>query len=173
MKKVSGFSLFELLLTLSLVSLGLIMATPCLTHFLQQTKMTFVANKIVNELNLAKITAINKRQNICYGINENLDWSGRRYIQDEKGHCLYSFSALPRPFHLAFHNSLHQDQNLIFTPLGFTLSQRSSFYLTAYGLTTRIVINLSTIRVDPSPSPLPQVGEGIKVDTLSCKWERE
>lgn len=140
---VSGFTLIELLIVLSIIAGIASFASPNLVSIYYTVKDSYVLSSLTNELYLAKNLAIQKQQRIAYCAAENSAWSGRRIVVNSNMQEEYSFKALPKNYHLMFNNSLHHNHCVIFTPLGFTLEQRGSFYLVSPIKTTRIILNVS------------------------------
>lgn len=148
----AGYTLLEILLVLSIISLSLVMLTPNFYPFYYHMKTQWITSQIINELYLARSLAITKQQIIRYSPhNHEGKWEGDRCIKDKYGYLLSSFQSLPPRYHLSLRNSLEQNNAIIYTPFGFTLSQRGSFYLEAPDCQTRIIILVTgRIRIEKS-----------------------
>ncbi len=53
-----GFTLFELMLAVAILSLSLVMAVPSMTTMTERRKMTSAVERIYGELQLARSTAV-------------------------------------------------------------------------------------------------------------------
>lgn len=147
--RCSGYTLIELLLTISIVMILVVMASPIFYDIYQRIARLATAQRIINELNLARNIAITKQEQITYQPKESDAWHLTRMITDRKGDCLHRMQSLPEGYKLILRNSLNRNNAIIFTPLGFTLSQRCSFYLSNANNYLRIVVSLSgRVRLD-------------------------
>lgn len=138
---LSGFTLLELLIVVAIVAILASAASPNLIHQYYFIKNDLLINTLRNEIVLARTLAIVHQQNLQY-CAEPL-WHKGRSISNFTGLTFRSFSELPTGYTLTLKNSLHQNRCIIFTPCGFTLEQRGSFYLKSPVETIRIVISLS------------------------------
>lgn len=155
-RRSNGYTLVELLLTLSIVAILLSMAIPGMKYGYDDLRLYILAHQLVHELMLARSEAIKKQQNIRYIWDSKTGWEGSRFIQDEQGVSLHSFEKLSSNYHLSLRNSLGINNSVTFTPLGFTREQRSSFYLSNGSKIIRIVINVSGhVRVE-SNNPIKE-----------------
>jgi len=71
MKKNSGFTLIELMITLAIVAILLTVGVPSLTTFMQGNRLIAASNELITDLHVARSEAIklNKRVTICESIN--------------------------------------------------------------------------------------------------------
>lgn len=139
---MQGYTLLELLIVLSIVAAISVMASPdfkaCYCH--AQTQR--VIKQIARELLQARSLAITHRQTLNY-CAEDGRWSHQRIITTTKGQIFSRFESLPNSYLLTLQNSLHCNNCITFTPLGFTLQQRGSFYLVTEHENIRLILDLS------------------------------
>jgi type IV fimbrial biogenesis protein FimT len=138
-----GFTLFEVLLTLSIVAIWMLIASPDFRTAYSSLKLLTLRQQIIQELHLARSEAIKRQQDVIYCTEENKTWDKRRFIKNRSGIMLHTFQAIPSSYHLVLFNSLGKNQAMTFTPLGFTKEERSSFYLYSPAETIRITITVS------------------------------
>lgn len=70
-KKQSGFSLVEILITISILVVAISLAAPPLTSFIENNRMTTAANNLVSAINLARNEAIARRTTTTIAGNGN------------------------------------------------------------------------------------------------------
>jgi prepilin-type N-terminal cleavage/methylation domain-containing protein len=142
-KRLYGFTLFELLLSLSIVAILSIMAFAAFRLSFCHIKTLLVIRQITGELSLARSIAVMTQQKTIYGSNNSQgNWDKGRIIT-QNGKIIHRFDSLPGNYHLTLRNSLYQNTGVTFTPLGFTAWQLGSFYLTAPLQQVQIIITLS------------------------------
>lgn len=140
-KIAGGFTLLELLLTLSIVAGCAVMAISDFTVVYHHIRTEMIAHQLMHELFLTRSQAVCRRQAISYcadAVDKN--WDKKRTVKNASGQVLHVFGELPKHYHLIWRNSLLQNDKITFLPLGFTQSQMGSFYLFTPEKTLRIVV---------------------------------
>jgi prepilin-type N-terminal cleavage/methylation domain-containing protein len=136
-----GYTLLEILITLSIVMILALGATVSYRSLYLHLRLHLVAQQLISELSLARSAAVSRRTPITYGALDN--WNGVREIRLSNGDCLHRFAALPTIVTLELRNSLGENKQIHFLPLGFTREQRGSFYLCSHLQCLRIVVTVS------------------------------
>jgi type IV fimbrial biogenesis protein FimT len=71
MKKNSGFTLLELLITVAVVSIAMAIAVPSMTTFVQNDRLTTNINTLVGHLGLARSEALKRSQQVSICISSD------------------------------------------------------------------------------------------------------
>ncbi len=104
-----------------------------------------------NELQLARSIAIGVSKKIYYC--QELGWEKNRIIKDASGYYYHHFAAMPDQIKITLKNSLGRTDCLIFTEMGFTLSQNATFFIASKTETRKLTVTISgRSRFDPSES---------------------
>ena len=84
MKKYSGFTLIELMITVSIAGIAMAFAMPALESYIQNDRLTTQINTFVGHLSLARSEAVTRKQQVivcisststnCTGTNWNEGW---------------------------------------------------------------------------------------------------
>lgn len=98
MKKVSGFTLIELIITLAVGAVVVTIAVPAFTNVIKSNRLTAQVNMFVTSMNYARSEAINRRQNYSV-VAENGDWTQGWTIQDAGGNPVRTSPALHATSH--------------------------------------------------------------------------
>lgn len=165
-----GFSLLELLISLSILGIFLILVVPSFTPLWQKNKTTVVVNQLLSAINFSRSQAIlADNYTVFCGSKDHIDcdgdWSHGQIVKiDNSSSALRYFSGLPSGDRLIWQSSLAKNNYLKFSPNGFTNGQNGSFYYCPkfpnqkYGAI--IVVSLSgRARVDLNSDKLMQVCE--------------
>ena len=129
-----GFTLFELLLAISLGLILLMIAVPSYEHLLARNKTTGVVNHIIAAIHTARSEAITQSRVIVFcGSEDNThcdgQWqAGQLMLIDDSQQVLRIYSGISPGDRLWWKSSLGYNNALKFAPTGFTQGQRGSFY---------------------------------------------
>jgi prepilin-type N-terminal cleavage/methylation domain-containing protein len=141
---MNGYTLLELLIVLSILAILGCIASPDFKACYHHLKTEVAIRTITREILLARSLAISQQQRSYYCTSSgNDDWRQARIIKTQDNRVWHHFRELPRQYQLFLRNSLHQNNCITFTPLGFTLEERGSFYLTTPNKTVRLILSLS------------------------------
>jgi prepilin-type N-terminal cleavage/methylation domain-containing protein len=72
---MKGFTIFELLLAVAVLSLALVLAVPAMTTMSERRQTIAAVERIYSELQLARSTAVAQSQPIFMNINTGNDWA--------------------------------------------------------------------------------------------------
>lgn len=131
---MKGFTLFELLLSLSIGLILLLTGIPAWRHLVAQNKRTHTVNQIIAELHAARSEAISRSQVVVFcgsrdGTHCDGQWQiGRLALLDQNREVLRVYSALTAGDRFWWQGSLGYNDALKWMPTGFTQGQRGSFY---------------------------------------------
>jgi len=93
--KTSGFTLIELMITLSIAAILMSVAAPSFTSMIQNNRMTSQANQFIASLTYARSEAIKRGVNIdVTATSGNTNWQGGWTISVSGGDTLKVFAAL-------------------------------------------------------------------------------
>lgn len=70
-----GFTLLEIMMVLVIVALLMSVAVPSFEGFIERSRITNEVNRLVNNLNYARSTAVSQAQVITLASNDDSDWS--------------------------------------------------------------------------------------------------
>lgn len=132
--KQFGYSLLELLVALSIVTILLLLAVPSWQNWIIYHQEKIYVNQIVSALRFARAQAILNNTNVIYcasddGQNCGDQWSEGQIIETTNNQRLRVFSSLPQTLHLKWQGSFALDNFIQFSAAGFTKEQQGSFYL--------------------------------------------
>lgn len=133
-RNVAGFTLLELLITLSILMTLQFWALPSLNHLLINNRTAVIINRIKTSIRVARIEAVERQSTVrfCASRKNNActgDWQQGQIIQDlETGEVLRTYSALPKGYRLIWKSAFERDHYLDFNSEGFTRGQQGSFY---------------------------------------------
>lgn len=129
----SGFTLFELVVTLALLSILAASSLPLYSSWCAQHAFQVRVQQFDNTLRYARFSAIEKETvvTVCPSQDHRFcsgPWSNDVIVRTTEGEVLRVF---PRLVHgnLTWRGSLAQNQALRFTPLGSTAGQQGTFSL--------------------------------------------
>ncbi len=138
MNMAKGFSLIELLISLSLISLTATIGIPVASKFIQQQKVTSDLYSVVRMINLARTEAIKTKKtvDVC-GLNSNDDchshWIKLAILEQEerssKGHQPLHQTQLTGNYRSAQWSSFQRSSKLSFNASGFSNHLNGSLYL--------------------------------------------
>ncbi len=145
MKKHSGFTLTELMITLAIVGILLTVGVPSLKTFMQGNQLIASTNELVSALHIARSEAIklNSRVSICDSSDGKTcaltgDWSnGWIVFVDFDGNLANSglpCTGIPTDCLLRVHDSFTDKQLSVSGIADFTLNPVQSFTFTARGM---------------------------------------
>lgn len=112
----------------------LMIAIPSFQHLMNRARTRSVENKILDALHYAQSSAIAMNHVVIFcgakdPKNCDGDWmNGQLIASDNNQQLLYRYSGLPKGDRLWWKSSLGYDVGIKFSPSGFTLGQRGSFY---------------------------------------------
>lgn len=130
----SGFTLFELLVTLSIVVILLMIAIPSYQHLYAINKTSVVVNHVVDAIHSTRSSAMAENQIVAFcgsGDHQHCDgnWSkGQLIIEAQSQRILQNFLPANQHDKLLWKSSLGDNNSLKLAPNGFTDGQRGSFY---------------------------------------------
>lgn len=170
--KKHGFTLFELLLGLSIALILLAAIIPGFQHFRSRNQTVQIVDHISAAIHMARSAAIAANEVVIFcgtGDQEYCDgnWSRGELIMQEFDRQIlrYFTGVIPEGDHLLWRSSLSDNNELKLAPSGFTKGQRGSFYYCPryhsekYG--AKIVISDSArLRVEYGGEELQQICEG-------------
>lgn len=156
MTRASGYSLFELMVVISLVALGFVVAVPSYQSLVQKNRVNVAVNQLVSALNYARQEAIiqHKVVSLCAshdGQQCGGDWSegmllftdtkARGYYQAEDSK-LHVYPALPVNTRLLWNRS----ENLIqMSPTGYLLKSQNGTFTYCIGQTQPRAVRLIVV----------------------------
>ncbi len=119
-KENTGFSLVELMVTLSIAAIVLSFAAPSFSTTIQNNRLTTETNNLISSLTLARSEAIKRRTNItmCSSNDQatctNTAWQYGWIVVDAAGNVLRVFDGMKGSTTVA-----SAADNLTYTPVGF------------------------------------------------------
>lgn len=134
MKMTQGFTLFELLVVMSIGLILLLTGVPAYQHLLARNKTTATINHIIAAIHAARDMAIAQNQMITFcGSSDKLhcdgQWqAGQLMLLDQSQQVLRIYSGVGAGDRLWWQSSLGYNNVLKLSPTGFTDGQRGSFY---------------------------------------------
>jgi type IV fimbrial biogenesis protein FimT len=133
-----GFTIIELLITVTLISIMLLIAMPNMSDLVLHNRATTNINTIISALQLARSEAINRKIKVKYCQSSNYktcggNWKDGQIIIDEDGKLLRTFAALNYHDTLIWNSSLNRDEYVEFTSDGCTNGQVGTFIYTPNG----------------------------------------
>lgn len=134
--KFHAFTLMELLIALTILTLLITLAIPASRHLLLSTQAASQLETLGTGLNYARSQAIFRQEKItfCKSTNHKTcggNWRDGQIIIDNKGTVLRVFSALPKNANLIWNGSGGNDDTIVWLPSGYTNGQRGTFYYCA------------------------------------------
>lgn len=129
----SGFTILELLATLTVFAIILLLAIPAARDVLAENRTTAEVNTLVSGLSYARSEAITSGQTLTFCKSSNHktcggQWRDGQIILDSKGTLLRVFAAIPVTDNLTWNGSGGKDDAIVWTPSGYTKGQRGTFY---------------------------------------------
>lgn len=130
---MQAYSLLELLLAITLLTIILFTAAPMWGHLLQSGALATQGNKIAAAVEYTRILAIKRGHSISlcrsFGAGAPTDWSKGQIIKDDtSGAILRVFAAASQRNKLLWNSSFSKNDCIAFTPLGLPNGQQGSFY---------------------------------------------
>lgn len=131
---MKGFTLFELLLSVSVGLILLLAGIPAWHHLVARNKMAATVNQIIAELHAARSDAISRGQMVIFcgsrdGAHCDGQWqAGQLALLDQNHQILRVYSGVAAGDRFWWQGSLGYNDALKWTPTGFTQGQRGSFY---------------------------------------------
>lgn len=146
----NAYSLVELLLVFTLIAMALLFGEPTFRHLFSTKDADLVTQTIINLLNYARSEAIKRGHNISIcpsddGKQCGSDWAkGQIIIDTESNEVLQHFAQLPRGNRLTWNNSFGNNNEIIFTAMGYANGQKGSLvYQSDYGAKITVTIEKS------------------------------
>lgn len=131
------------MLTLSIITIFALMADYSFHRQYLFVERQTIIEQLRNELVETKTRAILQQQLFSYCAAQPPDWAGERQVSDQQGAIIHQYKRLPVRYELTLRNSLHRNDCVRFTPLGFTAEQRGSFYLKSPVGDVRLIMGLT------------------------------
>ena len=134
MNNKDGFTLFELLLVISLGIILILIAVPSYQHLLARNKTVGIIDQIITGIHLARAEAVANGEVVVFcGTKDNIhcdgDWqAGQLNLLESSQKVLQVFPRIPAGDYLSWKSSLGYNNVLKLAPNGFTDGQRGSFY---------------------------------------------
>lgn len=159
--EIAAFSILELMIVVSLISLLLLITAPHLQNLLLNNQGVTVVNNLIAELNFTRSEAIKNRMlvRLCASGDHATcggNWRDGQIIITEKDRVLRVFPALNKNDTLVWNSSLNKDNYIEFNDYGMTNGQTGTFTYCPQGkkeFAQAIVLNQTgQIRIDPKPS---------------------
>jgi type IV fimbrial biogenesis protein FimT len=141
----SGFSLYELLITVAVIGILAFVAIPFLLTYLQSATVNWASREIQSALNRAKMLAVTTRQNICVQVVTG----GYRFRTGNCAGATWRGPGTDAAGTFRLRDSVtvsNTGSDPIFTPFGIA-SQTGTFTVNSSSGQTRTVTVLSTGRV--------------------------
>lgn len=162
MKVSEGFTLFEILVVMSISLILLLAIVPAYQHLVARNKTAAVADHIIAAINVARATAIAQNQMITFcGSSDKVhcdgQWQAGQIMVDQNQQLLRVYSGMAAGDRLWWSSSLGYNNFLKLAPTGFTDGQHGSFYYCPrynagkYGATI-IVADSGRVRVEADAS---------------------
>ncbi len=135
MKSLSGFSLTELLVVITLSSIVIGIGIPSYLHTIANYRMRCAAQQLIQAINQAKEFALNFKTNISLcgsgnGFFCDGKWvEGQIIINKSSNKVVSIFPALPQGISVSWRSNLGHNDQIVFTPLGIPEGQWGSFWL--------------------------------------------
>ena len=151
--KITGLTLLEFLVALSLFIILASMAFPFWHDFIVENRLTVLVDRVSMAIHFARSTAITRGQVVTFcgsadGQHCDGQWSRGQMVRVLGANTpLRHYSRLPSNYRLLWRSSLKQNDYLNFTAQGFTEGQQGTFYFCPTGLdwqsSVRLVITRS------------------------------
>jgi len=131
---IAGFTLFELLIAMSLGLILLLAAVPSYHHIFARNKQADLVNHLIAAIHAARSEAVARNQVVVLcgsGDGKQCDgqWQeGQLMVLDQNQQVLRTYSGLPSGDQLWWRSSLGYNTELKLAPSGFTDGQQGSFY---------------------------------------------
>lgn len=138
-----GFTIFELVISLTLVVILGTLTAPSLQHLVTNHEKTLTTQKIKRTLEFARMSAIKWQQNVMVMPLQNHWNNGVQVVLADNKQLLRVESITQKKLSLQFRSSLGRSDAIVFTSLGFTLGQQGSFLicsLVSNSACTKIII---------------------------------
>jgi len=130
----TGFTLLELVVTLTIMLLLVLLAIPLFQTLVVRHKRCYAVNQLLSALHFARATAITSglAVTLCKssdGIQCDGAWRDGQIIKyATRRQVLRVYPALPAHCQLTWRSNFSRNQRLIFLPSGFTQGQLGSFH---------------------------------------------
>lgn len=150
-----GFTLFELIVTISIVAILLLVTIPAMNHIVEKNRSDALINQVMTALRFARAQAVVKHEQLTYCGSSDLkacdgDWHAGQIVIDEKrGVVLRVFGSLAHGYDLSWHGSFGRNNALQFKADGFTNGQQGSFLISkgAKRLASLVIMQTGRTRV--------------------------
>lgn len=129
-----GFTLFELLLAISILSILILSSVVTYRHVVLQNQLIFTVDRMVSALRYARIQAINEKMPVVLCPNQNnttcgKNWQNGLLVTDLNHHLFHIVSPFSTGFHIAWRSSLGDNDSIEFQSDGLTHGQQGSFLI--------------------------------------------
>ncbi len=132
--RLEAFTLFELLIVMSIGLILLLAGVPAYQHLLARSRTANTVNHIIAAIHAARNEAIAQNQIVAFcgsqdGMHCDGQWqAGQMMILDQTQQILRVYAGIPAGDRLWWQSSLGYNNVLKLAPTGFTEGQRGSFY---------------------------------------------
>lgn len=120
--KTSGFSILELLIVTSLISILLLIGSANFKNFFQEEELARSTTAWMNTIRAARYLAIKTHEAVT------LHWQPQIYIE-QKNQTPWRISSISSQINIQFHAGFFRDNKLTFLPDGFSQGQQGHFDL--------------------------------------------
>ena len=163
--RVAGFTLFELLIVMSISLILLAVGAPSYQHLLANNETAAVVNQVIDAIHSARTEAVTRGETMVFcgsgdGMHCDGHWqAGQLLALDQTQQVLRVYSGVHPGDRLWWQSSLGANNALKLAPTGFTAGQRGSFYYCPladpgrYGAKI-IIADSGRIRVETDPAEL-------------------
>ncbi len=155
----TGFTLIELLVSLTVLVVLISLSMPSMQHLWAENRVDAAVNNLMSGLYYARSEAITRDENIvfCKSTDQKTCggyWREGQIVRDQQGNILRVFSELPKTDALYWNSSGGKDEEITWSPTGYTNGQRGSFYYcvkNAGAQSSRTIVLLDTGRLYAAP----------------------
>jgi len=144
--KYSGFTLFELIIVLTIIVALMLFTIPFVQGWQQHQRTDAYVQQLTRAIAKAKLEAIQRGEKIIFCKSHDLrncsgEWHDGQIILNESGALLDTFDGLPAGMSLTWQSNFGWNDRLELMPSGFTNGQLGSFYVCSqHGKGTRVVV---------------------------------
>lgn len=168
---MKGFTLFELLLAMSVSLILAFTAAPAWHHWVARNKTAEFISRMVTAIHAARSEAVAREENVVFcgsgdGVHCDGRWqSGQLTMLDHSQKVLRIYPATASGDRFWWKSSLGYNDALKLAPTGFTAGQRGSFYYCPHYKPERygakiVVSDSARLRVETGVDDLQQICAG-------------
>jgi prepilin-type N-terminal cleavage/methylation domain-containing protein len=127
-RRQSGFTLYECLCVLLIISILLLITMPTWNTFIVRNRVATGVENIMDALRLARGTAINQGKHVLLSKNGKTWSDGQIVIIKKTKKVIRTFPSTSYGDTLDWHGNLGRNDSIEFMPTGFPNGQQGSFY---------------------------------------------